>query len=225
MRQALTSLVRPAIEPLPGVYRPSADSYLLLDAFAQQGPSERSRVLDLCCGSGVQGIAAAMIGHDVVSVDLDRQAVKSARRNADLNGVQLVTLQGELFEPVRGISFDAVLVNPPYVPTPARGDYRRHTWADGGRDGRAVIDRVCREAAEFLNPDGSLWLVQSSLADVDATFAELEAHGLCATVVADRAEPFGPLSTERIEYFQANGFVEADDVTERLVVLRASRCD
>jgi predicted nicotinamide N-methyase len=49
------------------------------------------RVLDFGCGSGVVAIAAALAGaREVVACDNDPLALASARRNAALNGVELV---------------------------------------------------------------------------------------------------------------------------------------
>jgi len=44
------------------------------------------RVLDFGCGSGVLGIAAALLGAQVIAVDYDQQALQATRENADRNG-------------------------------------------------------------------------------------------------------------------------------------------
>lgn len=49
------------------------------------------RVLDLGCGSGIAGIAAALAGAEVIVVDLDPNAVRAATLNARLNGVTVST--------------------------------------------------------------------------------------------------------------------------------------
>jgi len=45
------------------------------------------RVLDFGCGSGVLGIAAALLGAEVVAVDHDPQAIVATRENAAYNGL------------------------------------------------------------------------------------------------------------------------------------------
>jgi ribosomal protein L11 methyltransferase len=48
----------------------------------------RMRVLDLGCGSGILGIAAAKLGASrVLALDVDPHAVRAARENAEANGV------------------------------------------------------------------------------------------------------------------------------------------
>ncbi|CAM9411626.1 unnamed protein product, partial [Phaeothamnion confervicola] len=66
------------------------------------GTSRKSAitVLDLCAGSGVQGIAAAALyAAEVVCVDVNPRAVRFARFNAHLNGVadQVTCLFGDLY--------------------------------------------------------------------------------------------------------------------------------
>jgi release factor glutamine methyltransferase len=214
-------IAAPDIEPMRGVYRPSADSLLLAEAFAMNEPQRRLEVLDVCCGSGFQGIAAALRGHLVDAVDSDKCATINARRNALLNVVQLRVLRGDLFAPVIDRRYDAVLANPPYLPTPPKG-VRRHVWCDGGPDGRVVIDRICREVSAHLNPGGSLWMVQSSLADIPRSKELLREAGLFVSEVAERIEPFGPVTNERLDYLESVGLVAPDDSYERLVVLQAT---
>ena len=50
----------------------------------------RGSLLDIGCGSGVLGIAAAKLGFEPVSaVDLDPQAIEATQRNAEANGVDV----------------------------------------------------------------------------------------------------------------------------------------
>lgn len=55
------------------------------------------RVLDLGCGNGVVGIAAAIAGaRSVLCADIDRYALIATQLNAALNGVTLTTLHADL---------------------------------------------------------------------------------------------------------------------------------
>ncbi|MDH7564323.1 MAG: methyltransferase [Candidatus Bathyarchaeota archaeon] len=74
------------------------------------------KVLDIGCGYGAVGIAAAVFNPDlnVVMVDLNDRAVRLARRNAELNRVWNAEVRrGYLYEPVADMVFDCVLSNPP----------------------------------------------------------------------------------------------------------------
>jgi release factor glutamine methyltransferase len=208
------------IRTFPGVYVPDLDSRMLMNAFVERGPEPRAFVLDACCGCGIQGIAAARAGHRVVSVDSEAVAVRATRMNALLNDVDLEICRGDLFDPVDGWRFDAVLVNPPYVPTPPRS--RPTAWADGGGDGRAVIDRVCSGVERVLARHGKLWMVQSSLANIPLSLEMLELSGFSAQVVASELLELGPVSRAREGYLTDAGFLDARAEVEQLVVIEAS---
>lgn len=79
-----------------------------LDAVLQPG----DRVLDVGCGSGVLGIAAARLGAGAVrAVDIEDEAVAATRANAATNGVaDRVEASSTPVEEVRG-GFDVVLAN------------------------------------------------------------------------------------------------------------------
>lgn len=225
MKADLTMLAlrEPKIEVTEGVYVPAEDSRLLRDAFRRRGPAAPADVLDMCTGSGYQAIAAAIAGHRVVAVDSEIEAVHAARRNAFLSEVEIEVVQGDLFEPVGGWVFDAILANPPYVPT-AEGT-ERTAWCDGGPDGRAVIDRICQRASGMLRVGGRLWMVHSSLANIPHSVAMLEAHGLECGIVDQRELELGPVSRARIDHLVSGGHIAAGDHHERLAVIVAKKID
>lgn len=75
------------------------------------------RVLDLGCGYGLVGIAAAkLIGaENVFMLDVDPVAVRLATLNAERNGVpQVSTTVSDGFREFRETGFTKILSNPPY---------------------------------------------------------------------------------------------------------------
>jgi 16S rRNA (guanine1207-N2)-methyltransferase len=106
---------------------------------------ERGTVLDLGCGYGAIGItlAKAHPGLRVVMVDVNPRAVALARRNVRHNRVEdrVEVLQGNLYEPLEGRRFDAILSNPPLA---------------AGMD---TVLEIIRGAPRYLEPHGSLQLV------------------------------------------------------------------
>jgi methylase of polypeptide subunit release factors len=130
------------------VYPPGGDSTLLADVIAR---FRGERVLDLCTGSGVQGLIAAPNAAEVVGVDISRRAAALASINARLNQVANFTARhGDLFGPVRGETFDLVIANPPFVPGPQRGP----SYHSGGPRGDRVLHRVVGGFARHLNDKG-----------------------------------------------------------------------
>lgn len=67
--------------------------------------------LDLGCGSGVLGIAAAKLGMDGTCLDIDPVAVANARENRELNGVSgMEVLKGDIGK-VKREKFNLVMAN------------------------------------------------------------------------------------------------------------------
>ncbi|MDU2242292.1 MAG: class I SAM-dependent methyltransferase [Paenibacillus sp.] len=105
---------------------------------------EEAEVLDVGCGYGPIGLAAAKLagrGH-VTMVDVNSRAVELAKENAAANGVSNVTiLESDLFSAVEDRAFDVVLTNPPI------------------RAGKAVVHAIFEGTHERLRSGGSLWVV------------------------------------------------------------------
>lgn len=93
-----------------GTHPTTASCLALLGALA---PLTGLRMLDLGSGSGILGIAAARLGADrVLCVDVNPDAVASARRNGEASGVggRLEHLSGTA-EDLAGSTFDLVVAN------------------------------------------------------------------------------------------------------------------
>lgn len=111
--------------------------------------SPTARVLDLGCGYGAIGIAAAKLaprGH-VVMVDSDIRATRLAQRNIEANGVtnaEVILGDGTHDLPPRA-RFDVVASNPPT------------------HSGREVLDDFVAGAYHVLRPRGQLFMVVNRL--------------------------------------------------------------
>lgn len=142
------------------VYGPAEDSMLLL-RHAQAMVS--GSVLDMGTGSGVLAIAAAQKPEvkRVVAVDIDPDAVRHARCQAEESGVsgRIEFRVGDLFEGMGGKGFDWILFNPPYLPSEGSAD--EASWS-GGVGGSETIRRFLEAAEGHLNPGGAIIMVLSS---------------------------------------------------------------
>lgn len=79
-----------------------------------------ARVLDVCCYTGGFGLYAKVLGgaEQVTCVDLDEDAVETARRNAHLNEARIDFVHADAFPYMRqmaanGRSYDVVVLDPP----------------------------------------------------------------------------------------------------------------
>ncbi|MFJ8622217.1 HemK2/MTQ2 family protein methyltransferase [Kitasatospora sp. NPDC093550] len=210
----------------PGVYPPQGDTRLLASCVRRERLDASGEVLDLCTGTGAVALVAARTGARVTAVDLSARAVLTAWLNTRLHLRRIRLRRGDLLAPVAGRRFDLITANPPYVPVgPGAGAAGRGAalaW-DAGRDGRLVLDRICRSAPGLLTTGGVLLLVQSSLADVPATLALLRAAGLRTAVAARRRQAFGPVMTARAALFERLGLIRPGEREEELVVVRGVR--
>ena len=113
-------------------------------------------MLDLCAGSGVAAIAAARLATRTVAADVTARSTQFAALNARLNGVSNVeAVQGDLYEPVAGRTFDRIVAHPPYMPA-FESEY---IFRDGGADGEQITRRVFAGLAEHLRPGGRCHVV------------------------------------------------------------------
>lgn len=210
----------------PGVFRPISDTWMLADCLRAEPALAGGEVLDLCTGSGALAVAAALAGaRSVTAVDASRCAVPTARLNARLNGVRVRGRRGDLFSPLAGERFDVIVSNPPYVPSstdalPTRG--RERAW-EGGRDGRALLDRICAEVPSHLSENGVLLLVHSSVCGEQATLDRLAEGGLDSRVIARRRGPLGPLLSQRSHELVRRGLLAPGAAEEELVVVRGAQ--
>jgi methylase of polypeptide subunit release factors len=113
---------------------------------APEGP-----ILELCCGAGQIGLAAAeLTGRALVQVDQDAAACAWARRNADRNGIvsdiRNASLEDALHDDER---FALVIADPPYLQSAEVARYPEDPQVaiDGGHDGLALIDTCLSVAA------------------------------------------------------------------------------
>jgi release factor glutamine methyltransferase len=147
------------------VPRPDTET-LVEEARAVLSASPRSRVLDLCAGSGCIAIALKRLfpEADVAGADVSAAAGEVFRLNATaLLGVPIALYQSDLFANVPGV-FDLIVSNPPYVEDEKVEAMKRSGWPEpalalaGGPDGTDPLFRIIEDARERLSRGGILML-------------------------------------------------------------------
>ena len=127
--------------------------------------NKKSTVLDLCCGSGVIGITAALETNATVTLaDVSDEALKVAKSNAKRNKAKVDFIKSDMFANLCG-KCNAIICNPPYVESdviPTLDDsvkkYEPHLALDGGKDGLNFYRILAEQAPKHLTKGGLLVL-------------------------------------------------------------------
>ena len=125
-------------------------------------PPSDMRLLDVGAGSGAGGLfAAKLLKHlspQVVLSDINREALRLGRINAELNAVDRVrVVESDLYANVDGL-FDLIVSNPPYL-VDSRERLYRH---GGGELGFALSVDIAVQGVERLATGGRLVLYTGS---------------------------------------------------------------
>jgi len=157
------------------VYAPAEDSIFFAENLSI---TKGDFVLDMGVGCGILSVLAAKRGAKVVAVDINPYAVKCAYKNACINQVndRILFLQGDLFSSLNTlVSFDISCVE--------------RAWA-GGVNGRQIIDHFIDGVPLYLKEDGIIYLLQSTLCDVNASIRKFQEKELETCINATLKLPF-----------------------------------
>ncbi|MDW7651924.1 MAG: peptide chain release factor N(5)-glutamine methyltransferase [Bacillota bacterium] len=148
----------------PDVLIPRPETELLVEeARRALGKSKKPRILDVGVGSGAVAVTLAVLLPEAVvtAVDISGKALAVAAKNAAHHGVadRVRLFAGDLYRPVAGEAFDAVISNPPYIPTAEIAGLQRevrghepHLALDGGADGLDIYRRLTAELTVLASP-------------------------------------------------------------------------
>ncbi|MCS5595252.1 MAG: 50S ribosomal protein L3 N(5)-glutamine methyltransferase [Porticoccaceae bacterium] len=139
---------------------------LITNYFEPWLPRNPSRILDLCTGGGCIGISCAygFDEADIVLSDISAGAITVANINIEKHQLaeRVVAIQSDLFEGLKGLHFDLIITNPPYVDQADLGSMPKEFRHEpelalaSGYDGLDFTRRLLQQAHEYLNEDGVL---------------------------------------------------------------------
>ena len=159
-----------ALHVTPAVLIPRPETELLVETALSLLPTNQPlRIADVGTGSGA--IAIAIAHHRpqayVSAIDLSPAALTVARQNAIAHHLEdrITFLQSDLLAAVSGQTFDAILSNPPYIPTtdlpslhPQVRDHEPHSALFAGPTGLDLYRRLIPQALAALTPGTPLLL-------------------------------------------------------------------
>jgi release factor glutamine methyltransferase len=158
-----------AVSPAVLIPRPESE-FVVVEYLEQTRHITAPYTVDVGTGSGCLAIASAhhQRAARFVAIDVSEDALALARRNATAIGVadRIDFRLGDQLDPIAGEGpFDAIMSNPPYIPTeaiqhlePGVRDFEPRTALDGGPGGLGMVARLIEKSVDLLKPGGHLIL-------------------------------------------------------------------
>ena len=151
------------------IYEPDEDSFLLVKQVKKLAKDKK--VLDMGTGFGILAETALECGaKDVLAVDIDEEVVEFVKSK----GIKVKT--SDLFYDIDE-KFDLIIFNPPYLPEDELEDFEIRNVTRGGKEGYEILERFLIDAKRYLNKNGEILIVFSSLTNkekVDSILKENE---------------------------------------------------
>ncbi|MFH1787547.1 MAG: HemK2/MTQ2 family protein methyltransferase [archaeon] len=148
------------------VYQPLEDSYLMSRILKERLPqildkNSDLKFLEIGAGSGIHLQTASTLGvkkGNIFSSDINEKSVN----HCQLLGFNCI--QSDLFESINK-KFNIIIFNPPYLPEEKNEPKESQVATTGGKKGNEIILRFLKDAKEYLEKDGKIFLITSSLAE------------------------------------------------------------
>jgi hypothetical protein len=141
-----------AVPPADVVYLPVFEGTMAFVARLPEIPCDA--MLEIGTGAGSAAIRSAPYARRVWATDITRRAVHFAAFNCGLAGAGNVrVLEGDLYRPVEGLTFDRIASHPPYVPAKKS----KTIFREGGEDGEQIARRIVEGLPQYLRCGGEFW--------------------------------------------------------------------
>ena len=116
---------------MPDVFPPhyTISTKILLDYIKPLDIKDKT-LLELGCGSGIVALYAAKKEAIVTASDINNVALKALEKAAKKNSLELAILNSNLFNKLSQLSFDYIIINPPYYPKTPK-NIKEQAWFCG----------------------------------------------------------------------------------------------
>ena len=180
-----------------GVLIPRPETEELVDWVAREA-KEGARILDVCTGSGCIAIALSRMvpSSEVWAMDISPEALAIARENGAEYAPEVRFVEGDALvdfsAQFKGVMFDAIVSNPPYIPESDRALMRPNVTEHEPDIALFVEDSdplifyraIAQTGRKMLNADGHLYFeIYESL--VEEMVAMLEREGYTEVTVKE----------------------------------------
>ena len=164
--------IKPNLRIHKSVYKPLEDARMMGKCIEEHA---FGKMLDMGCGTGIQGIIGAFRGCDVTFADINRNAIECAKENAKLNRVKGRFIVSDLFSSIKG-KFNTIAFNPPFLSTKALETGKTNPATDGGINGREIIDVFLNNYKKYVMKDHVVLMTESYWNDFHSDVKRLHAE-------------------------------------------------
>lgn len=145
---------------------PRADTEILVEEVISLANDDKNKILDVCTGSGAIAVSLAKYikNSNVMAIDISKEALKIAEKNAFNNNVNIKFIESDLFNNLEENDFDIIVSNPPYIRENVINElsievkHEPKIALDGGKDGLDFYRKLSSESYKYLKEDGYLCL-------------------------------------------------------------------
>ncbi len=181
------------IDVFPEVYPPAEDTFLLLDSI-DTWPEDYA--VEVGTGTGYVALHLCQSVDRVIAIDSQYAAVRNTMSNARNNSLEhkVSVIQSDLLTAIDPREkFSIIAFNPPYLPKEDSGTSLDHALI-GGEIGIETTERFIRNAVEYLQPEGRIYIVVSSLENIEKIKQTMSFCSLVTDVVGET-----PLFYEKLQ--------------------------
>ncbi len=137
-------------------------------------------------GTGILAKAAVNAG-EIIAADIDEESVSFLEKSFQKTD-KIKVKKSDLFNNVKG-KFDVIIFNPPYLPSSKYKDVA----LDGGKKGYEVIERFLKQAGKYLNKNGFILLLYSSLSKLRKIRQIIKQNGFVEEILEEKKVAFEKL--------------------------------
>ena len=179
-----------------GVREPSPETLFLFEQVNKRHSG--GSVVVVGTGAGLLPILLSPIFSKVIGLEINSSAVDLSRRNAIANGTKNVEIrESDLFSALNE-KVDAIIANPPQMPSPGIDKDHWHSVAnDGGTGGRELIDKIINDAPRHLHDGGKLFLSHLEFVNFDETIKKMSQSKMKVKRLDTLTKPFSEFSRTR----------------------------
>lgn len=157
-------------EVTPAVLIPRADTEIIVERaleILEERPWSSPQILDIGTGSGCLAISIALDYPEakVTAVDLSKEALAIAKKNAERLNASVQFVHSDLMAALTGKTFHMIISNPPYISEaelkevqPEVREFEPHSALYSPNNGMSHYEKILKSAGQYLTEDGVLLL-------------------------------------------------------------------